>query len=103
MGRESMKPFTPAPDSQRPFQRRKILGDGELTRKLTVSAQCFSAQRVRRSRLKAGSCEVIAPKKKSNRAKQPWLQSPSPIAPDFFSIQGKRIGKSVLTVHVLTF
>src|SRR6516225_8518572 len=41
----------------------KILGDGELTRKLTVSAHAFSASARSKIEAKGGSCEVIAPKK----------------------------------------
>src|SRR5262245_60198418 len=41
----------------------KILGDGELTRKLTVSAHAFSASARSKIEAKGGSCEIIAPKK----------------------------------------
>lgn len=41
----------------------KILGDGELTRKLTVSAHAFSASARSKIEAKGGSCELIAPKK----------------------------------------
>src|SRR2546423_2537194 len=41
----------------------KILGDGELTRKLTVAAHAFSASAKARIEAKGGSCEIIAPKK----------------------------------------
>ncbi len=40
----------------------KILGDGELTRKLTVSAHAFSASAKAKIEAKGGTCEVIAPK-----------------------------------------
>jgi large subunit ribosomal protein L15 len=40
----------------------KILGDGELTKKLTVSAHAFSASARARIEGKGGACEVIAPK-----------------------------------------
>ena len=40
----------------------KILGDGELTRKLTVSAHAFSASARTKIEAKGGMCEVIAPK-----------------------------------------
>jgi large subunit ribosomal protein L15 len=41
----------------------KILGDGELTRKLTVSAHAFSASAKAKIEAKGGMCELIAPKK----------------------------------------
>jgi large subunit ribosomal protein L15 len=41
----------------------KILGGGELTRKLTVSAHAFSASARAKIEAKGGACEVIAPKK----------------------------------------
>jgi len=44
-------------------KRIKILGDGELTRKLTVSAHAFSAAARSKIEAKGGSCELIAPKK----------------------------------------
>lgn len=40
----------------------KILGDGELTKKLTVSAHAFSASARTKIEAKGGACEVIAPK-----------------------------------------
>jgi large subunit ribosomal protein L15 len=43
----------------------KILGDGDLTKKLTVSAHAFSASARAKIEGKGGSCEVIAPKKAS--------------------------------------
>jgi large subunit ribosomal protein L15 len=44
-------------------ERIKILGDGELTRKLTVSAHAFSASAKTKIEAKGGSCELIATKK----------------------------------------
>ena len=41
----------------------KILGDGELTKKLTVSAHAFSASAKAKIEGKGGVCEVISPKK----------------------------------------
>jgi large subunit ribosomal protein L15 len=38
----------------------KILGDGELTRKLTVSAHAFSASAKAKIEAKGGKCELIA-------------------------------------------
>ena len=40
----------------------KILGDGELTRKLTVSAHAFSAAAKSKIEAKGGTCEVIVVK-----------------------------------------
>jgi large subunit ribosomal protein L15 len=41
----------------------KILGDGELTRKLTVSAHAFSASAKAKIEAKGGACEIIAAKR----------------------------------------
>jgi large subunit ribosomal protein L15 len=41
----------------------KILGSGELTRKLAVSAHAFSASAKAKIEAKGGTCEVIVPKK----------------------------------------
>jgi large subunit ribosomal protein L15 len=41
----------------------KILGDGELTRKLTVSAHAFSASAKAKIEAKGGTCELIKPQK----------------------------------------
>jgi large subunit ribosomal protein L15 len=41
----------------------KILGGGELTRKLTVSARAFSAAARAKIEAKGGVCELVAPKK----------------------------------------
>ena len=46
----------------------KILGDGELTKKLTVTAHAFSASARAKIEGKGGACEVIAPKKKTEKA-----------------------------------
>ena len=40
----------------------KILGDGELTKKLTVSVHAFSASAKAKIEAKGGTCEVIVPK-----------------------------------------
>ena len=40
----------------------KILGTGELTRKLTVSAHAFSATAKSKIEARGGLCEVVAPK-----------------------------------------
>ncbi|MCU0783613.1 MAG: 50S ribosomal protein L15 [Verrucomicrobia bacterium] len=40
----------------------KILGDGELTKKLTVSASAFSASAKAKIEAKGGSCEVVSRK-----------------------------------------
>src|SRR5262252_2076482 len=47
----------------------KILGDGELTKKLTVSAHAFSATAKSKIEAKGGSCEVIVAKKPEPVAK----------------------------------
>src|SRR5437667_6851718 len=51
----------------------KILGDGELARKLTVSAHAFSASAKTKIEAKGGTCELIVPKppaaKKKSEAK----------------------------------
>jgi len=41
----------------------KILGDGELSRKLTVSASAFSVSAKAKIEAKGGTCEVVAIKK----------------------------------------
>jgi large subunit ribosomal protein L15 len=46
----------------------KILGDGELTKKLTVSAHAFSASAKAKIEGKGGSCEIIS-RQKSEAAK----------------------------------
>ncbi len=43
-----------------PVKRVKILGDGELTRKLTVAAHAFSATAKSKIEGKGGLCEVIS-------------------------------------------
>ena len=43
-----------------PVKRVKILGDGELTRKLTVAAHAFSATAKSKIEGKGGACEVVA-------------------------------------------
>ena len=43
----------------------KVLGTGELSRKLTVTAHAFSASARAKIEGKGGACEVIAPKKAS--------------------------------------
>jgi len=44
----------------------KILGDGEVTRKLSVSAHAFSASARSKIEAKGGTCEVISSKKAGN-------------------------------------
>jgi large subunit ribosomal protein L15 len=46
-----------------PVKRIKILGGGDLTRKLTVSAHAFSASAKTKIEAKGGTCELIAPAK----------------------------------------
>jgi len=45
-----------------PVERIKILGEGELTKKLTVSAHAFSASARAKIEAKGGVCDVIAAK-----------------------------------------
>ncbi len=62
----------------------KILGDGDLTRKLSVTAHAFSASARAKIEAKGGTCEVIAPKHprpvKPKRA-QPKPAEPKPAEP----------------------
>jgi len=51
-----------------PVRKIKILGDGELSRKLTISAHAFSASARSKIEAKGGSCEVIAPAKPAAKA-----------------------------------
>jgi large subunit ribosomal protein L15 len=48
----------------------KILGDGELTKKLTISAHAFSDSARAKIEAKGGSCEVIGAKKIESNKKQ---------------------------------
>jgi len=41
----------------------KILGDGELSRKLTVSASAFSVSAKAKIEAKGGTCEIVSPKR----------------------------------------
>jgi large subunit ribosomal protein L15 len=43
-----------------PVKLIKILGDGELTRKLTISAHAFSASARSKIEAKGGACEVVS-------------------------------------------
>jgi large subunit ribosomal protein L15 len=52
----------------------KILGDGELTRKLTVRAHAFSAAAKAKIEAKGGACEIIA-------AQAPKAPAPEPVKP----------------------
>ena len=52
-----------------PVKLIKILGDGELTKKLTVIAHAFSASARSKIEAKGGTCEVIEVKKVSAAAK----------------------------------
>ena len=49
-----------------PVQRIKILGDGELSKKLVVRAHAFSASAKAKIEAKGGSCEVVALKPASS-------------------------------------
>jgi len=46
----------------------KILGDGELTKKLTVVADAFSASARKQIEAAGGACEVTAPKTTTDKA-----------------------------------
>ena len=52
-----------------PVKLIKILGDGELTKKLTISAHAFSASAKAKIEAKGGACEVIALKAAEPAAK----------------------------------
>ena len=52
-----------------PVKLVKILGDGELTRKLTVSAHAFSASARSKIEAKGGACEVLAVQQAAPAAK----------------------------------
>jgi large subunit ribosomal protein L15 len=52
----------------------KILGDGELTKKLTVTAHAFSASARSKIEAKGGACELVATAK-------PGQVSPEPAKP----------------------
>jgi large subunit ribosomal protein L15 len=43
----------------------KILGDGDLTKKLTVTAHAFSASARAKIEARGGACEIVTPKKAS--------------------------------------
>jgi large subunit ribosomal protein L15 len=49
----------------------KILGDGELTKKLTVSAHAFSASAKAKIEAKGGTCELVTPKTPAGTTPKP--------------------------------
>jgi len=51
-----------------PIRKIKILGNGDLTRKLTVSAHAFSASAKSKIEARGGTCEIIAPAKPATTA-----------------------------------
>src|SRR5262245_56486661 len=55
-----------------PVKRIKILGDGDLTRKLTVAAHAFSASAKAKIEGKGGACEVVSlrPAAPANRSEE---------------------------------
>jgi len=57
----------------------KILGDGELNKKLTVSAHAFSASARAKIEAKGGACEVIGPKPAA--LAEPAAPAPAPAKP----------------------
>lgn len=50
------------------FDGIKILGDGELTKKLVVSAHAFSASAKTKIEAKGGTCQIISAQKASGSA-----------------------------------
>jgi large subunit ribosomal protein L15 len=58
----------------------KILGDGELSKKLTVSAHAFSASAKSKIEAKGGSCELIEIKQPAPRKPAKAVQSKTPKA-----------------------
>src|SRR5215470_17637376 len=48
----------------------KILGDGELTKKLTVTAHAFSASAKAKIEAKGGTCELVAPKTAASKPRE---------------------------------
>jgi large subunit ribosomal protein L15 len=61
--------------------RIKILGSGELTRKLTVSAHAFSASARAKIEAKGGACELINAKAQQPNAPEQTARTPKPKAP----------------------
>ena len=59
------------------IERIKILGDGELSRKLTVSAHAFSASARSKIEAKGGACELVVPPKPQNKPIQADRQPPT--------------------------
>ncbi len=57
----------------------KILGDGELSKKLTVSAHAFSASARAKIEAKGGVCEVVGPR--STAAVEPAAPAAKPAGP----------------------
>src|SRR5438876_3249611 len=49
----------------------KILGDGDLTKKLTVSAHAFSASAKAKIEAKGGACELVVPPKPQKKPAEP--------------------------------
>ena len=60
--RVDLEAFRKAGLANGPVKRVKILGDGELKKKLTVSAHAFSASAKQKIEAAGGTCEVIAAK-----------------------------------------
>jgi large subunit ribosomal protein L15 len=52
-----------------PVKLVKVLGDGEVTKKLTVSAHAFSASAKTKIEAKGGSCQIIVSKKAESTSK----------------------------------
>ncbi len=54
----------------------KILGSGELSRKLTVSAHAFSASAKAKIEAKGGTCELVVPKREQPSQTRPVAAKP---------------------------
>jgi large subunit ribosomal protein L15 len=63
-----------------PFDGVKILGDGELIKKLTVSAHAFSASAKAKIEAKGGTCELVAPKTPATAKPRESAKAQSPEA-----------------------
>jgi large subunit ribosomal protein L15 len=61
------------------LSRIKILGTGELTRKLTVVAHAFSGSARTKIEAKGGSCEIIAIKVPAPKVKKPKAAKPAKV------------------------
>ncbi len=60
--RVDLEAFRKAGLANGPVKRVKVLGDGELTKKLTISAHAFSASAKQKIEAAGGTCELIGAK-----------------------------------------